>query len=201
VNWVRKKNLPAIEAIYHKGQPCNNLEALWNALHSSYNSAENRSINTRFLDNINQCDDINWPPFTDQEFIDAIAKCLNSSFPGPDHVTWRHLKPLISDKKYLSKIINIANACITVDYWPDQFKESTSVIIPKPNKASYNTPKVFRPIVLLNTIGKLIKKVISHRLQFHLSANGFLDPNQLGGIRQQSTIDTGMYLSHLIHTG
>jgi len=28
MNWVKKKNLPAIEAIYHEGQPCNNLEAL-----------------------------------------------------------------------------------------------------------------------------------------------------------------------------
>jgi len=32
-------------------------------------------------------------------------------------------------------------------------------------------------------------------------ANGFLDPNQLGGIRQQSTTDAGIYLTHLIRTG
>ena len=201
MNWVRKKNSPAIESIYHEGQPCNNLEALWNALHSLYNSAENRSINTRFLDGINQYDNIDWPLFTGQKFIDAIAKCSNASSPGPDHVTWKHLKPLTSDKTCLSKIVNIANTCITVGYWPDQFKKSTSIIIPKPNKVSYNTPKAFRPIVLLNTMGKLIEKVISHRLQFHLSANGFLDPNQLGGIRQWSTIDAGIYLTHLIHTG
>ena len=86
---------------------------------------------------------------------------------------------------------------MTVPY----IKESTLVIIPKPNKALYNIPKAFRHIVLLNTIGKLIEKVISHRLQFHLSANEFLNPNQLGGIRQRSTIDAGMYLTHLIHTG
>ena len=76
-----------------------------------------------------------------------------------------------------------------------------SIIILKPNKASYNTTKTFRPIVLLDTVSKLIEKVISHRLQFHLSANGFLDPNQLGGIRQRSTIDAGMYLTYLIRTG
>jgi len=32
-------------------------------------------------------------------------------------------------------------------------------------------------------------------------ANGFLDPNQLGGIRQWSTTDTGIYLIHLIRAG
>jgi len=30
MNWVKKKNLPTIEAIYHEGQPCNNLEAITN---------------------------------------------------------------------------------------------------------------------------------------------------------------------------
>ena len=34
-----------------------------------------------------------------------------------------------------------------------------------------------------------------------MSANGFLNPNQLGGIRQRSTTDAGIYLTHLIHTG
>jgi len=201
MNWVKKKNLPAIKAIYHEGQPCNNLTALWNALHSSYNSAKNRPINTRFLEGINQCNDIEWPSFTCQEFVDAIAKCLNVSALGPNHITWRHLKLLVQDRVCLRNIVNIANACIIVSYWPDQFKDATLVIIPKPNKTIYNTPKVFRPIILLNTMSKLIEKVISHHLQFHLSANRFLDSNQLGGIRQCSTIDAGMYLTYIIHTG
>jgi len=33
------------------------------------------------------------------------------------------------------------------------------VIIPKPNKIVYDQPKSFRPIILLNTLGKLIKKL------------------------------------------
>jgi len=35
------------------------------------------------------------------------------------------------------------------------------VIIPKPDKPAYNISKAFRPIVLLNTLGKLIKKMIA----------------------------------------
>ena len=58
MSWVKKKNLSTIEAIYYEEQLCNNLSALWNALHNSYNSAENRPINTRFLEGINQCNDI-----------------------------------------------------------------------------------------------------------------------------------------------
>jgi len=153
------------------------------------------------MEGINQCNVIEWPPFTYQEFKDAIAKYLTSSAPGPNHVIWRHLKPLIQDRACLSKIVNIANAYITVSYWPDQFKEATLVIIPKPNKDAYNTPKSFQPIVLLNTTGKIIEKVINYCLQFYLSANSFLDPNQLGDIRQCSTINAGIYLTHLICAG
>jgi len=32
-------------------------------------------------------------------------------------------------------------------------------------------------------------------------ANGFLDPNQLGGIRQRSTTNAGIYLTHFICVG
>jgi len=72
------------------------------------------------------------------------------------------------------------------------------VIILKPDKASYNTPKAFRPIVLLNTTGKLIEKVISNCLQFYTTANSYLHPNQLRGVQQKSTINTGIYLTHLV---
>jgi len=90
--------------------------------------------------------------------------------------------------------------CIYLELWPLHFKSAIIVVIPKFNKDFYNMPKSFRPIVLLNTIGKLIEKVISNCLQFYMILNGFLDPNQLGGIRQRSTTDTGIYLTYLIHT-
>jgi len=34
-----------------------------------------------------------------------------------------------------------------------------------------------------------------------MMANGFLDPNQLAGIRQQSTTNAGLYLTHIIYAG
>jgi len=201
MSWVRKKSLPAIESISYENRLCNTLPDLWNALHKSYNSAENRPVNTRLLNELPQADSLEWPPFSSQEFRDAIAKCSSSSTPGPDHILWRHLKAVISHNTCLEKLVHIANACITLEYWPSHFKSANSVVIPKPNKMLHNTPSSFRPIVLLNTTGKLIEKVVSNRLQFHMTANGFLDPNQLGGIRQRSTTDAGVYLTHIIHAG
>jgi len=58
MSWVRKKSLPAIESISYENCPCNILPNLWNALHKSYNSVENRPVNTRFLNELPQADGI-----------------------------------------------------------------------------------------------------------------------------------------------
>ena len=55
--------------------------------------------------------------------------------------------------------------------------------IPKPNKASYNSPKMFRPIILLNILSKLIERVIGKRLQFQLISKNVIHPCQLGGLK------------------
>ena len=75
------------------------------------------------------------------------------------------------------------------------------VVIPKPNKALYDSSKSFRPIVLLNTLGKLIEKVISKRLQFLMASNNFLHPSQLGGLKFKSMTDIGVALTHIICLG
>jgi len=59
-------------------------------------------------------------------------------------------------------------------------------------------PKSFCPIVLLNILGKLIEKAIGNRIQHHTIMNGYLYPNQLGGIHQRSTANVGLYLIHLV---
>ena len=74
------------------------------------------------------------------------------------------------------------------------------VVIPKLNKALYNSPKLFRLIILLNTIGKLIEKVISERLQFLTTSNDFIYLSQLGGLKFKSITDAGVALTHIIHS-
>ena len=80
------------------------------------------------------------------------------------------------------------------------FKISTRIVIPKSNKKSYDSPKSFRPIVLFNTIGKLIKKVIGERLQFNTVSNNFIHLSQLGSLKFKSMIDAGVTLTHAIQS-
>ena len=86
-------------------------------------------------------------------------------------------------------------------HWPRHFKKLVSIIISKPGKPAYDIPKAFRPIVLLNTLGKLIEKMIARQLQFDAVKYGILHPNQLGGVAQRSTEDAGVFLTHLVRAG
>ena len=62
-------------------------------------------------------------------------------------------------------------------------------------------PKSFRPIILLNILGKLIEKVISDKLQFHTISNNFIYQSQLEGLKFKSITDAGIVLTHIIHLG
>ena len=101
----------------------------------------------------------------------------------------------------LKNIVFIANACFELGYWPSHFKKSTTIVIPKSNKSSYNSLKFFRPIVLLNTLNKLIKKAIGERLQFQVIANNFIYQSQLEGLKFKSITDAGIVFTHFIYTG
>jgi len=145
MNWVKKRKLPATEAIKYNDMPCLSPESLWNALHNSFNTALHRQVDLSILNEVEHKPCQTWPPFSRFEFESAICKCVDSSAPGPDKISWRHWKFIIKNDECLSKIINIADACINLGHWPKYFKISTTVVIPKPNKTSYDNPKAFRP--------------------------------------------------------
>jgi len=75
------------------------------------------------------------------------------------------------------------------------------IIIPKPNKTLYDQAKSFCPIVLLNTLEKLIEKVITERLQFTVVNNNFIHLSQLGGLKFKSTTDAGVTLTYIVLSG
>jgi len=201
MEWVKQRKLPACKAIQYNGQACHEMDDLWNALHNTYNSASGQDVDLSVLDPLPTLQERDWPPFSALELTDALVSCSSRSSPGPDHITWVHLKVILESHKAIQILLDLANACIRVGHWPKHFKDSISVIILKPGKPSYSTPKSFRPIVLLNTIGKLIKKMISNHLQFDMIKYDLVHPNQVGGVRQRSTKDARLFLTHLVRTG
>ena len=174
MDWVHKCKLPAIKTVKYNGCPCIKISNLWFTLHLLFNTASNQSIDEDILNKVPSFTSSSWGTFSEEEFISSIAKYNNSSAPSPNKLSWKHLKCIIKDKIYLENIINIANACIELGHWPSHFKTFMTIVIPKPNKASYDSPKSFQPIILLNTLRKLIEKVIGDIFQFHLISNNFI---------------------------
>ena len=111
------------------------------------------------------------------------------------------MKFIVKNDACLTNIINIADSCINLGYWPNYFKILIIIVIPKPNKTSYDQPKAFHLIVLLNTLGKLIEKVVAERLQFMVARNEFIHPSQLGSLKFKSTSDAGIALTHIVRSG
>ena len=141
-----------------------------------------------------------WAPFSKEELINTIGKYNNSSAFRPDKLSWSYIKQIIWYDKCISKLIDIVNVCIGLGHWPFHFKTSTTVIISKPNKKSYNSFKSFHFIVLMNILGKLFEKMIRERLQFITISNNFIHLYQLDGLKHRLTTDAGVTLTHVIHS-
>ena len=140
-------------------------------------------------------------PFSLLEIQEVLKACSNVSTSDSDHITWQYLKVILANNTCAIGILFLANTCLSLYHWPRHFKKLVSMIIPKLGKPAYDTPKAFRPIVLLNTLGKLIEKMVARRLQFDTIKYGILHPNQLGGVAQWSTEDAGVFLTYLVQVG
>jgi hypothetical protein len=78
------------------------------------------------------------------------------------------------------------------------FKDSITVVLPKPNRPDYTRAKAYCPIVLLNCLGKLFEKILANRMQYEAQKYAAIHPAQFGGTMQHSTIDAGICLVHNI---
>jgi hypothetical protein len=197
--WVKERKLPMMEVLLDKeGKLCNTEEEVFTTLHDTFNAARKQKTDLgRFYEEIVRKLKRVWGDFSEKEMVEALKGCVKNSTLGPDHVSWRLVKRFLKASGGFGNIIvKIANICFTIGHWPDHFKKSVSIIIPKPGKATYNKAKSFRPIVLLNTIGKLIKKMIANQLQFEGLECGGIHPCQTGSIKQKSIEDVAMALTH-----
>jgi hypothetical protein len=62
MSWVKQCNLPPMESISFRDEPCNTLDSLWNALHSTYNAASGQECE---MESLNE-----WPTFLEREWLD-----------------------------------------------------------------------------------------------------------------------------------
>lgn len=82
---------------------------------------------------------------------------------------------------------------------PD-WKSAVMVVLPKPHKPDYAAPRAYRPIQLLECLGKLVEKIVARRLMFDCAKHSLMPPEQFGGVMAALCIDAGLSLTHDIES-
>ena len=78
-------------------------------------------------------------------------------------------------------------SCLEIGCYPRAFKEPTTVVLRNPQKPRYDVPKAYRPIALLNTLGKALEKIVASRLS-RMAEDNNLPQGQTGARPQRSTL-------------
>ena len=117
---------------------------------------------------------------TGARFSMADLKASIGSFkeraPGKSGVTSVMLKKL--PDSLLSVILRLFNACLSMGYFPDGLKGSSVRMIPK--KANAVRVEDFRPISLLETLGKVFERMLNERLMVYMESRNLYYDLQFG---------------------
>jgi ribonuclease HI len=125
-----------------------------------------------------------WASFTEWELQYAVRRSKNGKAPGPDCIVNEALKLVLPRVKNI--VMWIFNTSFEIGYFPAVFRESTTIVLRKPGKESYKTPKAYRPIALLNTLGKTLESMVANRLAYVVENHAVLPATHLGGRKMLS---------------
>ena len=125
------------------------------------------------------------PLITTEEVHTVITHPPPLTSPGPDGIPNLILQHIA---RPLSPILTrVFNACLQLGYHPRHFRLQETAVIRKPQKPDYTLVKAYRPIALLNTIGKVMETVMASRLAFLAATKNLLPPRHLGGLTGKGT--------------
>lgn len=124
-------------------------------------------------------------PFEEREVSDILGS-MSKRAPGEDGLEKQALSHLPTCA--VSLLTSIYNSCLLASYFPARWKRATTVMIPKPNKA-LSDPNSYRPIALLDHLGKILEKLINCRLRDYCDERSLLPASQAGFRKCYTTVD------------
>jgi hypothetical protein len=125
------------------------------------------------------------PKLTNPEEVqDAIRGLRVNKSPGPNGIPNRALKHL--PQRAVSLLVTLFNAILLTHHFPTVWKHARVISILKPGKDPA-LPSSYRPISLLDTIGKLFEKIRLARILHEVNGRGLMRDEQFGFRPKQST--------------
>ena len=114
------------------------------------------------------------------ERLQSIVRHASESAPGPDSISYSHLKDLSEED--FSSLAELLTDSVNNSSIPDDWLDSHLSPVPKPGK-DLSSIKGYRIITMQNTVGKLLEKIVAHRLAQQLEEKNLL-PATLGSYRR-----------------
>ena len=111
------------------------------------------------------------------EVQEAIRSLKVSKAPGPNGIPNRALKHL--PQRAVSLLVMIFNAILLTHHFPTVWKHARVISIRKPGKDPA-LPSSYRPISLMDTIGKIFEKILLARILHEVSVRGLMRDEQFG---------------------
>jgi len=124
-------------------------------------------------------DPVPMPPVTKRELQEAILRASVNKAPGPDGIPNQILH--LALPQLLPLLLPLYNLCMEHSHHCEAFRHSVTVVLRKPNKSDYQQAKAYRPVALLNTLGKALESVIARRLSYMAETHQLLPKTLLGG--------------------
>jgi Reverse transcriptase (RNA-dependent DNA polymerase) len=117
-----------------------------------------------------------------------ISRLKPHKAPGDDGIPNIVLKETVD--LIAEYLLWIFQATFALQTYSKNWKAWITVILRKPGKANYDTAKSYRPIALLNTIGKLLTAIVAEDMTYMTEKYQLLPENHFGGRPGRTTTDS-----------
>ena len=126
--------------------------------------------------------------FSCNDIHKAIKKLKSYKAPGEDGIQNTVIQECI--EMIIDHLYYIYRAVLELDTYPSRWLTILTIVLRKAGKTAYNVSKSYRPIGLLDTLGKLFSALVVADLSYLVEKHNLLPPNQFGGRPGRCTTDT-----------
>jgi len=128
----------------------------------------------------------------------SLLMCSPSSAPGPDSIpysVWKSVHRVSPDL-----LVSLLTPLLRFGHHSSSLKKANGVVLDKPGKQSFDSPASFRIIVLLQTVSKILERIVASRLAPIARYTGLLHRNQCGSLPSLSSFDACSALTDTVRT-
>ena len=100
--------------------------------------------------------------------VKAIRQAPPDKAPGPDGILNKVWHELLNVLIFLEKVMTLFNASVKTGHNSRHFQISTTVVLRKAAFRDYRLSKLYRPVVLLNILEKILELIIATQIAWAL---------------------------------